>query len=447
MTRRRTILLVGGATLVVAASRFLCRGRVPDDYDAIGFVLALDDFDLAKLQPHFPGYPVYVALGRVAHLIVRSPLVAAQLVSAIASGATAAGLWVIGRKLGGARAAWGALALYGASWLPWFLGGAALSDGTAAAFGVLGFASLTVDRRATSGVCMALMLGTRASYWPISLSWLFLAYSRRALAGFGAGLLAWLVPFAIAAGPGNLLALARTHLTGHFTDWGGSIMTKPDLALRWFCFARDLLYDGIAPQQLCLIGILGLLLFIVTKPSRRQWNQAAILVTPYAAWAFFAQNVVEQPRHLLPLVLAVVTVLAYMLAKRPVLLVTAVALALGASLPLAVARPKTLPAAAQAAESLKGSDGLVVFGTRSMRMLNWLFPKIPTRTRSQLAEVDVDLERFDRLPKQILVTSEVAIDRARSQRLHDVATFCRDVRFDRQSPCLTLREYRLGAAP
>jgi hypothetical protein len=447
MTRRRTILLIGSAALLVTASRFLCRGRVPDDYDSVGFVLALDDFDLGKLQPHFPGYPVYVALGRVAHLIVRSPLVAAQLVSAFASGATAAGLWVIGRKLGGERAAWGALAMYGACWLPWFLGGAALSDATAAAFAVLGFASLAVDRRATSGFCVALMLGTRASYWPIALSWLILSRSRRALVGFAAGLLAWFVPFALAVGPANLATLARTHLTGHFTDWGGSIVTKPDLTVRSFCFARDLLYDGIAPRQVCVIGILALLVFVIRKPTRDQLITAAVLMIPYAAWALLAQNIIEQPRHLLPLVLAVATVSACMLAKRPGLLVAAVALALGASLPLALARPNTLPAAAQAAQSPTGTDGLVVFGTRSMRMFNWLVPTMATRTRSHLAEVDVDLERFDRLPKKILVTSEVEGDRVRSLRLREVATFCRDVRFDRQTPCLTLHEYRLGAAP
>src|SRR5207244_872679 len=167
------------------------------------------------------------------------------LVSAIASGATAAGLWVIGRRLGGERAAWGALALYGASWLPWFLGGAALSDSTAAAFAVLAFASLAIDRRVSSGLCIALMLGTRASYWPIALSWLVLSHSRPALAGLLAGLAAWLVPFAL--GTANLATLARTHVTGHFTEWGGSIVTRPELALRSFSFARDLLYDGIAP--------------------------------------------------------------------------------------------------------------------------------------------------------------------------------------------------------
>jgi protease I len=72
-------------------------GRVqdasPDDYDAIGFVLALDDYDLGRMQPHPPGYPVYVALGRAAHVLVGSPLAAATLVSAVSAAVTAVALW------------------------------------------------------------------------------------------------------------------------------------------------------------------------------------------------------------------------------------------------------------------------------------------------------------------------------------------------------------------
>ena len=58
----RRVLLVAGVALI-GASRYALRARLPDDWDAAGFALALERFDLASLQPHFPGYPVYVALG------------------------------------------------------------------------------------------------------------------------------------------------------------------------------------------------------------------------------------------------------------------------------------------------------------------------------------------------------------------------------------------------
>src|SRR5919109_3285326 len=36
-----------------------------EDIDSINFALGLRDFDPAAHQPHPPGYPVYIALGRI----------------------------------------------------------------------------------------------------------------------------------------------------------------------------------------------------------------------------------------------------------------------------------------------------------------------------------------------------------------------------------------------
>src|SRR5918995_6312034 len=36
-----------------------------EDIDSINFALGLREFDVARHQPHPPGYPLYVALGRV----------------------------------------------------------------------------------------------------------------------------------------------------------------------------------------------------------------------------------------------------------------------------------------------------------------------------------------------------------------------------------------------
>jgi hypothetical protein len=43
-----------------------------DDIDSVNFALGLRDFDVAKHQPHPPGYPAYIALGKLARSIVRS---------------------------------------------------------------------------------------------------------------------------------------------------------------------------------------------------------------------------------------------------------------------------------------------------------------------------------------------------------------------------------------
>jgi hypothetical protein len=463
MSNRRTQMLAATAALLVGALRWLCRARVPDDYDAIGFVRAVGDFDLARLQPHFPGYPVFVALGKIAHALPLSALDALCLVSATAAAVTAFALWRIGARLGGVRAGAVGLALYACASGPWLLGGSALSDGVAAMFATVAFAALVEKRLWLAGLAIGLMLGARASYWPLALSFVLLCRDRRALVGAAVGVAAWLAPFIAIVGPRVLLALGRTHVAGHFTIWGGSVATEPHLGLRAASFVRGLFFDGLAPSWPLLAVVLlllalpcadrrgrgpgGLALPCADRrgraPSLRRPSRAAfILAAPYALWVFFAQNVVEQPRHLLPLWLLLLAGAA--LSMRHPLRAAALAITLAAAaVPVAVAHARALPAAEQAArfigENYSRGDA-VVFGTRSIRFIE--ANGMVTRQRQDLGEVWVDLTRLAILPPHILVTDELAGVPSHGGRTIELVTFCRDERLDRQKPCLTLREYQ-----
>ncbi len=457
MKLARSTFLVAAAALLIGLSRYGFRARVPDDYDSIGFVLALDDFDLARFQPHFPGYPIYVALGRLAHFFLRSPLDAATAVSAAASAATAFGVWRITSRIASRGAAWCAIALYAGAALPWIVGGAALSDGTAAALATLSFAALLEERPILSGVLLSLMLGTRASYFPLAFSWvaiLFIFQRRsllRALVSSLLGTIAWMVPFVMMVRPQKLLELGRIHLHGHFSDWGGSVTTRPDLRLRAFSFARDLFYDGIAPRTwaLALLTVIALIAWRTRLPQSRPLIVvvAVAIALPYVLWALLGQNIVEQPRHLLPLVIALLIALGCLLGDQVWLAISAIAVVLAASFPLARAHAITMPAAAQAAAYVENnypSKTVAVFGGSAIRLFRFLTPSVVTLERTWLSEVDVDLERLDVLPPHILVTSEVAIDARRAPRLKKGPLFCRDARLDRRQPCLQLFEYSLA---
>src|SRR6185312_11216278 len=130
-------LALAAAAVAIAALRLATRPHAADSWDEVGFMRAVHDFDLAAFQPHFPGYPVYVALCK----LVRVP----ALVSAAASAATALALWRLagGGRAGGGRAGWIALLLWAGALGPWLSGGAALSDATAVAFAAAAFAALT----------------------------------------------------------------------------------------------------------------------------------------------------------------------------------------------------------------------------------------------------------------------------------------------------------------
>ena len=460
---KRTMWSVVAASLVVGALRWAARARIPDDYDSIGFVRGMARFDMAALQPHFPGYPVYLALGHALTWLGCAPLTAATLVSSLAAAATAAAVWRLGcvaaDRMASANAragGWAALALYAAAWLPWLLGGAALSDATATAFVSIAFALFTVDgvvAAALAGVAMALAIGTRVSYWPLALSFAAVVARRparrAALAGAVAGTLGWLAPFVALVGGGELMRLGRTHLYGHFTTWGGSIVTQSSVPLRLWTFARALVYDGLFAHWAALALAAPLVAWSLVALWRSPARRAALVVAlPYAAWVLIAQNVVEQPRHLLPLVTFACVAVGAALSRRRVAAAAAVALALAASAPLAWQRAHTPPASAQAAAWIAARfpapNAAAVFGGRSMRFFELVAPSVVTRTRTWLSEVDVELARLDVLPKHLWITSEVEVDATRARRVGDGPTFCRDARIDRAQPCLGLRAYHIA---
>ena len=56
-----------GAALVLAflAAHLAFLPRTLEDLDSINFALGVRHFDVAEHQPHPPGYPVFIALGKV----------------------------------------------------------------------------------------------------------------------------------------------------------------------------------------------------------------------------------------------------------------------------------------------------------------------------------------------------------------------------------------------
>ncbi len=63
----------------------------PDDIDGLNFMLGVRDFDVARHQPHPPGYPVFIALGKLSTPLLRLAGVAAPEVRGLALWSAVAG--------------------------------------------------------------------------------------------------------------------------------------------------------------------------------------------------------------------------------------------------------------------------------------------------------------------------------------------------------------------
>ncbi len=77
------LLWASGLALVFVIAHLACLPSTLEDIDSLNFGLGLHDFDPAKHQPHPPGYPIFMALGKIARVVVPSDAKALAILGAI----------------------------------------------------------------------------------------------------------------------------------------------------------------------------------------------------------------------------------------------------------------------------------------------------------------------------------------------------------------------------
>src|SRR5260370_37986294 len=97
------------------------------NWDAVQFALALHEFDIAKHQPHPPGYLLYVALGRLLNASLGDPTLAYVARAMLFSAGTTFVLYSLARRLYDRPTALIAASLLAVSPLFWFYGSVGLT--------------------------------------------------------------------------------------------------------------------------------------------------------------------------------------------------------------------------------------------------------------------------------------------------------------------------------
>ena len=199
--------------------------RTLEDIDSVNFALGVRDFDVARHQPHPPGYPVFIALAKASTGALRAAGVDAAVPrglaiwSALAGTAALPALFLLFRRLEGrTRLAWCATAIVAASPLFWFAALRPLSDmlGFAAVLWVLVLLLGPPAPRSLAGAALlaGLAMGIRSQTAVLTLPALLVAVARarnvRAAAlasgALAIGVLAWAIPLVVVSGgPGAYL--------------------------------------------------------------------------------------------------------------------------------------------------------------------------------------------------------------------------------------------------
>jgi hypothetical protein len=116
-------------TIAVALTRIWARSRTLWDWDEALFAMAVRDYDVVQHHPHPPGFPLYIGLAKLVHLVVPSEFRALQAITTIAAIALFPLLfWLAWELRFSFRTAYLGALLFVFFPTVWFYGGTAFSD-------------------------------------------------------------------------------------------------------------------------------------------------------------------------------------------------------------------------------------------------------------------------------------------------------------------------------
>src|SRR5688572_7309543 len=197
-------------SVLTVLSRLPYRARMLYNWDAVQFALALKEYDVAKHQPHPPGYILYVGLGRIVNWLLEDATASYVLLAVVLSGATTCVVYFLAHAAYGRVTALAAATLLAVSPLFWFYGSVGLTYAAEAlCASVIAYFAFRAARGHAADAWLAagylgLAGGVRQSILllllPLWIAAVMAAGGRRlrtiviGLAIMGAGALAWFVP-------------------------------------------------------------------------------------------------------------------------------------------------------------------------------------------------------------------------------------------------------------
>ena len=315
-------------------SRLLSTIYYIEDLDSLRFALSMVDYDVAKLQPHFPAYPVFCFVAKLLYVVIQRYALAFSLIGGLSTFFTI--FWTLKIAKIQSTTTLGKIAIFVIFMTPllWLMSNRYMPDamGVACLLASLYFMMAQAESggntllcRNTIGFFLAgILLGIRLSYLPLLVPVLLIKLKHsnrlRLIVAGAIGILIWLIPLLWITGWNTLIGAAQTQSQGHFSDFGGTVSTNPELWMRFTKTFESIFADGFGlywlgrhPITACTTIILITIIFFNWQ-TVRQWfkekqseNHSIFLnliflgCVLYLVWIFLAQNVIHKSRHVLPL--------------------------------------------------------------------------------------------------------------------------------------------------
>ncbi len=380
MRTSRTSIWASALAVVFLVAHLTSLPPALEDLDSMNFALGVRDFDPSKHQPHPPGYPVFIALGKLSHAVWPSDAGALSWWSALSGALSVFLLLALFRNLealdraadAADRERRAALATIVAIASPvfWFTALRPLSDATGLAFALASQACLTgafVERRlnpdrgpqaiAASGrliVAGALIAGiaigvrTQTVWLTVPLlAFVLVDRAGRGAAGailgsamtFSIGVLAWAVPLIVASGGFIRYRAAFAGQTAEQFTGLDIFLSNPTARRMALGMVAALVEPWALPPLGWLVILIGFAGFVYL--AWRAPKAATLVMVAFVPYAIFHLVVQESyTRYALPLVVPVAYLAVKGLSAGGTMIAT-----LGSAAIVVVSLATTLPAA------------------------------------------------------------------------------------------------------
>ena len=295
-----------------------------EDIDSLRFALSLHEFNVLKLQPHFPGYPVFIVLAKGLYFITKSMGITFSIIGGLSLFVLIIfTLKLFYLKLNSVQGLLCAFLLFLNPFF-WLMSNRYMPDlmGLCVSIASLNFLITSANRLRLLLIgffLVGILCGTRLSYVPLlALPVIYHMYNNSnrhfLFFSFSFGCLLWFLPFVWITGLDSLYTAAFKQTVGHFYDFGGTAITDGVWHHRIVSIIRSIWADGLGGfwfgrswQTLLLTGPMTYFFFnsfVILK--NKNLNQHQILIVGslfiYILWVFFFQNIIHKSRHIMPLI-------------------------------------------------------------------------------------------------------------------------------------------------
>lgn len=312
--------------IVCVISRIVTSIYYIEDIDSLRFSLSLDEYNILKMQPHFPGYPIYCFVAKTLYLLINSKGASFSIIGGLSVFTIIYYILKIGKIDINNRVGIFTAAIIFFNPMIWLMSNRYMPDLMGLAVAIASLYFITERKNDRLKLCIGFFLvgtlaGIRLSYIPLvalpSIYYIIVNRDRLILMlSLLLGCLIWFLPLTILTGFDQLYEVASKHTLGHFTEYGGTILTENDLLDRLKNLMRSIWADGLGGYwagrswQTIFLSIPMLYLlyngFISVKKYLKYDSTFLIViycVMFYTLYIFIAQNIIYKTRHILPILI------------------------------------------------------------------------------------------------------------------------------------------------